>query len=296
MSDSLSDTKIIFKKKVKKNLRLKNEDNEDDDDLGIDLKKLNDLKELREFKGNRLRGLSADELLKLKSETTGKLMKNIDSDQLTSNVDLGNTFLTETNRRDEDADMLKFIEEELAKRKGKKTENEDAKKLKLSANLDEIVFSDLPENLLNTNKNKNEEMLSNQMLSGIPEVDLGFEEKIRNIEATEEAKNKKIIQSSNKQIQETSFVPANLAVNYVQHNKFLTNDHTNAGIHHQQQKKQKIEPIKLIKEPVVVIGDEPIEIIFKVKQDTGERMLKHPGREHASDNYHYEKFKKQFRK
>ena len=37
---------------------------------------------------------------------------------------------------------------------------------------------------------KSEEMLSSQMLCGIPEVDLGIDEKIRNIEATENAKKK----------------------------------------------------------------------------------------------------------
>ena len=288
-------TRVVFKKKTKKNLRARCEE-DDDDDLGVDLKKLNDLKELRDFKRSQLSGLNAEELLNLKCETTGKLVKKDEgtktTDKLASNVDLGNTFSVETNRRDEDADMLKFIEEELAKRKGTAKSDENDKKIKSSANLDEIVFGDLPENLLNTNKSKNEEMLSNQMLSGIPEVNLGYEEKIRNIEATEEAKRKAATQSANKPNKETSFVPNNMAVNYVQHNKFSINE---SGPNHQA-KKQKVEPIKLVKEPVVVIGDEPKEGIFKIRQEMGERQLKHPGREQASDNYHYERFKKQFRK
>lgn len=85
---------------------------------------------------------------------------------------------------EEDAEMLKFIEKELAKRKGADAQelSELDKKLKVRANLDEIVFDELPEHLLNTNKSKNEEMLSSQMLSGIPEIALDFEAKVRNIE------------------------------------------------------------------------------------------------------------------
>lgn len=290
---------IVFKKKAKKNLRVRTEEEEEEDDLGVDLNKLNDLKELREFKKSQLRGLSAEELLSLKSEANDRVPVGEKSKRSTAlvdnDVDLVATFSHETNRRDEDADMLKFIEEELAKRKGKKEADDESKKVKSNANLEEMVFSELPEHLLKTNRNKNEEMLSNQMLSGIPEVALGVEEKIRNIEATEEAKKRANSSAANRSSKETSFVPNNMAVNYVQHNKFSLNENTSAGIHHQV-KRPKIEPVKLVKEPVVVIGDEPKESLFKVQQHAGERQLKHPGREHASDNYHYERFRKSFKK
>ena len=55
----------------------------------------------------------------------------------------------------------------------------------------------LPEHLRKSHSKKNEEMLSSQMLSGIPEVDLGIDEKIRNIEATEFAK-KRLAEERNK--------------------------------------------------------------------------------------------------
>lgn len=64
-------------------------------------------------------------------------------------------------------------------------------------------------------------MLSNQMLSGIPEIDLGIEAKIKNIEATEEAKQKLILQQKNKSEGPSHFVPANMAVNFVQHNRCM---------------------------------------------------------------------------
>lgn len=64
-------------------------------------------------------------------------------------------------------------------------------------------------------------MLSSQMLSGIPEVDLGIEEKIRNIEATEDAKKKLAEEQERKRRREkpSDFVPTNLAVNFKQPNR-----------------------------------------------------------------------------
>ena len=62
-------------------------------------------------------------------------------------------------------------------------------------------------------------MLSSQMLSGIPEVDLGMEAKIKNIEATEAAKNKILLDRLKKKDLPSEFVPTNMAVNFVQHNR-----------------------------------------------------------------------------
>ena len=58
-----------------------------------------------------------------------------------------------------------------------------------------------------------------QMLSGIPEIDLGLEAKIRNIEATEETKQKLLRDSMRKKDKPSEFVPKNMAVNFVQHNR-----------------------------------------------------------------------------
>lgn len=57
------------------------------------------------------------------------------------------------------------------------------------------------------------------MLNGIPEVDLGLEAKIRNIEATEDAKQKLLRESMMKKERPSDFVPKNMAVNFVQHNR-----------------------------------------------------------------------------
>lgn len=57
------------------------------------------------------------------------------------------------------------------------------------------------------------------MLNGIPEVDLGIDAKIRNIEATEAAKDKYFYDQKNRKDGPSHFVPTNIAVNFVQHNR-----------------------------------------------------------------------------
>ena len=85
----------------------------------------------------------------------------------------------------------------------------------------EDALYELPEKLkVKSQLKQSEEMLSNQMLSGIPEVNLGIQAKIRNIEATEEAKMKIIEERRNKKNQGPSImVPTNVAVDFMQHNR-----------------------------------------------------------------------------
>ena len=75
---------------------------------------------------------------------------------------------------------LKYIEEELVKRKSKKTEQDDnsdtnTKGSKIYCSPEEAALKAVPDHLKQSSTHRNEEMLSNQMLSGIPEVDLGIE-------------------------------------------------------------------------------------------------------------------------
>ncbi|GIY40637.1 telomere length and silencing protein 1 homolog [Caerostris darwini] len=208
-------------------------------------------------------------------------------------VNLGSVFSAETNRRDEDADMMKYIEEELHKIKGKSlppSKIEALKKANGNAHesdgsvgsdgplkTDNVLF-EVPEHLRQPVTKKSEEMLSNQMLSGIPEVDLGIEERIRNIEATEEAKLQVLRERMKKKEQSMSFVPTNMAVNFVQHNRFNIDD---------DQPK-----LKKRKDAVPVDKNSPPKImapkgIPKVKTDDEEK---------ATDDFHFEKFKKQFKR
>lgn len=139
---------------------------------------------------------------------------------------------------------------------------------------EEAALLSLPEHLRVSSMPRSEEMLSNQMLSGIPEVDLGIDAKIKNIEATEEAKMKLLWERHNKKDGPSQFVPTNMAVNFVQHNRFNIDDNT---------KKRKVEKVEVKTETNVI--DENVDKI--VKKAKGER---------ATDDYHYERFKKQFRR
>lgn len=66
---------------------------------------------------------------------------------------------------------MKYIETELKKKKGMV----EAEELKVKVKNPEDLLYELPENIRVSSAKKTEEMLSNQMLSGIPEVDLGIE-------------------------------------------------------------------------------------------------------------------------
>ncbi|CAF0890103.1 unnamed protein product [Brachionus calyciflorus] len=212
------------------------------------------------------------------------------------------TFAKETNQRDEDAEMQRFIEEQLNKKKqaeknsDQNNSNEDSSKVPKFKSPEDALF-DVPKYLLeNTSRHKSEETLSEQMLSGIPEVDLGIQEKIRNIEETERAKQQgaaktTVIVTNKKQLNENS------SVNFVQHKRFdesVLND-KNRLPQHKEQKPTKPEP---------VVGDAPKHELlqpqkrkdtdsFKSKSShTEPKKSKNETTEKASDDYCLEKFKK----
>ena len=105
--------------------------------------------------------------------------------------DVGTQFFKETHIRDEDDEMRKFIETEMEQLKGSRGAQEefvDSTPQYLSP--EDAALLALPEHLRKSTFKKDQQMLSAQMLSGIPEVDLGIDAKIQNIERTEKAKKK----------------------------------------------------------------------------------------------------------
>lgn len=195
---------------------------------------------------------------------------------------IGTAFSAETNRRDEDAEMQKYIEENLAKRKGQ-LEGDKKKGADEPRYLtpEQAALNSVPDFLRKSSSKKNEEMLSNQMLSGIPEIDLGLEAKIRNIEATEDTKQKLLRDSLRKKDKPSEFVPKNMAVNFVQHNRFNIEE----GGGQLKKKAKKEEKMEEVIEPVVGGG---------VKVST--MAPKKPTAQKATDDFHYEKFRKQFKR
>ncbi|KAK5647333.1 hypothetical protein RI129_002225 [Pyrocoelia pectoralis] len=270
----------------KRKLSNESEDSANEDDLILKLEETRELQNLRRRQhGISVSGLvlgvkscsdddgntkdpfksKAGGMVNMQALRTGKL-KQVDDAYDTG---IGTQFSVETNKRDEDEEMMKYIEEQLAKRKGNKaeevvTEEEDVKKPKYLSP-EEAALQAVPNHLRESSTRKNEEMLSNQMLSGIPEVDLGIEAKIKNIEATEEAKLKLLFEQNSNNDGPSQFVPTNMAVNFAHHSRF------NVDFSDLPKKKNKLEN---------KIGD-------KGKPKKLEK---------ATDDYHYEKFKKQFRR
>ncbi|TSK82115.1 hypothetical protein Baya_5011 [Bagarius yarrelli] len=244
---------------VDKNFRRRREDSSDEEeseDVTAEVRsKLEETKELQSLR-KRQSGVSTED-----------------------DLNLGTAFSAETNRRDEDADMMKYIETELKKKKGFLEAEEQKVKLK---NAEDQLY-ELPENIRVNSAKKTEEMLSNQMLSGIPEVDLGIDAKIKNIISTEEAKAKLIAEQRNKKKDSgTSFVPTNIAVNYVQHNRFYHED-ANAP-HRRHREEPKARPLR--------VGDTE----KPAPEKSPPNYRKRPNNEKATDDYHYEKFKKMNRR
>ncbi|KAI5089330.1 hypothetical protein C0J45_20738 [Silurus meridionalis] len=208
-----------------------------------------------------------------------KNVKDRTTDITEDDLNLGTAFSAETNRRDEDADMMKYIETELKKKKGLLEAEEQKVKIK---NAEDLLY-ELPENIRVNSAKKTEEMLSNQMLSGIPEVDLGIDAKIKNIISTEDAKAKLIAEQRNKKKDSgTSFVPTNIAVNYVQHNRFYHED-SNAP-HRRHREEPKARPLR--------VGDTE----KPAPEKSPPNYRKRPNNEKATDDYHYERFKKMNRR
>lgn len=234
-------------------------------------------------------GEADDDPFKLKTGGVVDMKKvkdrNRDMGEEETDLSLGSSFSAETNRRDEDADMMKYIETELKKKKGLVEAEEQKVKVK---NAEDLLY-ELPENIRVNSAKKTEEMLSNQMLSGIPEVDLGIDAKIKNIIYTEDAKAKLIAEQRNKKKDHgTSFVPTNIAVNYVQHNRFYREDSNAAQRHHRHHRPEepKARPLR--------VGD--TEKPGPEAAPSPPNYRKRPNNEKATDDYHYEKFKKMNRR
>lgn len=234
---------------------------------------------------------------------------------------VGTQFSKETRVRDEDEEMKKFIEAEMEIRRGKNLGmgyfggSEDNSGTTKYMTPEEAALQELPEHLKASTGQKSEEMLSSQMLSGIPEVDLGIDEKIRNIEATDAAKRK----ASDERVKRakfgtpSAFVPSNLAVNFKHHNRFkpeieeriiIDNEKAlaSAGTGNKNMKTQggskrplQKDETKFITEKTVVVGQLPEERVIAVSGGSGS-TIKENDPTRATDDIHVSKFKKHFQR
>ncbi|CAK5050986.1 unnamed protein product [Meloidogyne enterolobii] len=104
-------------------------------------------------------------------------------------ADIKEQFKKETLLRDEHEEMRRYVEARLKRQHTLDDSAEDSnnKRAKLLSPEEEILFK-AAERVKNCSSTKKEELLSNQMLVGIPEVDLGIEVRMSNIVATEQKK------------------------------------------------------------------------------------------------------------
>ncbi|KAK3914105.1 Telomere length and silencing protein 1-like protein [Frankliniella fusca] len=293
--------KIQFKHKKRKPMRQRDvgSDIDNDDEPEVDLSKLEEMKTVQKLRkrpnGVSIVSLAIGEKVSFEEEdlisdpfkvksggmVNMKALKsgNVKQTDDAYDVGIGTQFSAETNKRDEDEEMMKYIEEQLAKKKCKtkdeKEDGQDDSSKYLSP--EEAALQAVPEHLRASTTRRSEEMLSNQMLSGIPEVDLGIEAKIRNIEATEEAKLKLLWERHNKKDGPSHFVPTNMAVNFVQHNRFNIEE---SG----PPKRRKNDFVPEKRKAGTASGSGP-------SKDGDDKA---GGK--ATDDYHYERFKKQFRR
>ncbi|XP_053683929.1 splicing factor C9orf78 [Sabethes cyaneus] len=291
MSDQeQAQVKVEFKPKARKNLRQRKTSEESDDEADINeaiLSKLEETKEKQKLRskpnGVNILTLAAGKKITIEEEVTNKDPFNVKSGGMVNmqalkagkiktvedpyDTGIGTQFSAETNKRDEDEEMMKYIEDQLSKKKGLAKESNgeiepDSSGKYLSP--EEAALLSLPAHLSQTSSQRSEEMLSNQMLSGIPEVDLGIEAKIKNIEATEDAKLRYLQEQQRKKDLPSHFVPSNMAVNFMQHNRF------------------KI--------------DQPVQQKRRYPEERGHHSNDEKAPKKATDDYHFDKFKKQYRR
>ena len=125
------------------------DDGEEDDDVGTTSEAIEERRELQKFRkrpsGVSAVGLALGKKLKPEEEVvsdpfklkTGGLVqvqdlildreRDREGEDREKSINLGANFAAETNRRDEDTHMLKYIEEEIAKKKGVKVEEQATK-------------------------------------------------------------------------------------------------------------------------------------------------------------------------
>jgi len=187
---------IKFKKVKKKNLRKRSSsvlDEEENLDETSNL--IQEAMEIRKFR-KRPEGMETKELsigeenqkpVDEEAENNEPVSKNF------SDTGIVSSFKTQTNYMDTEKLMNKYIEDEIRKNRGENVENEEEEEIQQSTATDEFnSMYEIPDNLKVKEKYIKEDNVTTSlsMLTSIQEVDLGIENKLKNIEETEKARKK----------------------------------------------------------------------------------------------------------
>lgn len=246
-----TETKISFKSTKKRQVRKRQNSSDSDEGSSVqeynkeEYEKTRELQKLRKriagtnvvtlVSGKKISkmedALTVDDPFKIKSGGLVDMKTMKEYKQTEDSYEVGTQFSKETHIRDEDDEMRKFIETEMQKRKGNHQEEEEGSKY---VSPEDAALLSLPEHLRKSTFKKDQQMLSAQMLSGIPEVDLGIEAKIQNIERTEKAKRELLEEArrGNKNGEGKS-----LSNQYVQHDRYKIEQGTRLG----REKEKKVD-------------------------------------------------------
>ena len=225
-----TETKVSFKKISKRSVRVRKESDEEDNAETEEMNK-EEFEKTRELQKLRKRaaGTNIETLASVKKQNVDdddplglkkggmmdvKAMKNMKKND--DAYDVGTQFSKETHIRDEDDEMRKFIDTEMSKIKGVAMDEAGEEKEKESEFLspEDAAIKALPQHLTRSTFKKDQQMISSQMLTGIPEVDLGIDVKIQNIERTEKAKKKLMADNKKKNLELED------AQDFVQHDRW----------------------------------------------------------------------------
>ncbi|KAI9005608.1 hepatocellular carcinoma-associated antigen 59-domain-containing protein [Hyaloraphidium curvatum] len=168
------------------------ERNDDGGHAGVDVELLQEAIELRKYR-RRQHGLDAEDLLKGSGKKGGELEAAVPEKPPEVGGMIAAGFKTQTKAMDTERHMNEYVETELKKRRsplgllGEGGDMGDGQKSGVSDPLYEI-----PDHLKVAQQPVAEGSvtLSASMLTAIPEIDLGIDAKLRNIEETEKAKRK----------------------------------------------------------------------------------------------------------
>ncbi|XP_060217509.1 protein COP1 SUPPRESSOR 2 isoform X2 [Lycium barbarum] len=144
-----------------------------------------------------------------------KVNDKADGDAEKDELVLQDTFAQETAVMEEDPNMLRYVEQELAKKRGKNVDVADQAENEVKRAEDELYK--IPEHL--KVKRRNSEESSTQWTTGIAEIQLPIEYKLKNIEETEAAK--KLLQEKRLmgRARTESSIPSSYSADYFQRGK-----------------------------------------------------------------------------
>lgn len=251
-------------KAKKRNLRKRNESAEessDEDDASI-ARKLEGVRELQETRLRR-NGLNAvecalgkelaaefiamdDDPFRQRGGGMLRLSEGRQAQMHAADIEAGirDQFKKETFLRDEHEEMKKYVQMELRKRKADCDDTDDESTTGKVPSMEDRLLFKAAEKVRSYRSERNDELLSNQMLAGIPEVDLGINARMSNIIETEKKKTemlKEVIEKRRSVSEDGVFrqdLSMDLSKSYLQHPIFYMESTTRMG---QEDWRKKLE-------------------------------------------------------